>query len=100
VDARRFVGTYASQVAELVLSQDGDGRIWLEQTPKGELAELVGHSVRKELVHYGEDSLIPVEPEQGMYVPHAFVGDDGEGRARFLHVGRAVRRTEPVTPSA
>jgi hypothetical protein len=79
-------------VADLTLSQDQDGRIWLEQTPKGELAELVGHAVRKELVHYREDFLIPVEPEQGMYVPHAFVGDDGAGHARFLHVGRAVRR--------
>jgi CubicO group peptidase (beta-lactamase class C family) len=92
VDARRFVGTYSSRIADLTVSQDDDGRIWLEQTPKGELAELVGHAVRKELVHYGEDMLIPVEPEQGMYVPHAFVGDDGAGRARFLHVGRAVRR--------
>ncbi|BCJ56045.1 serine hydrolase [Actinoplanes sp. NBRC 14428] len=94
LDARRFVGTYSSRVADLTLSQDENGRIWLEQTPKGELAELVGHPVRKELVAYREDALIPVEPEQGMYIPHAFVGDDGTGRARFLHVGRAVRRAE------
>ncbi len=100
VDARRFVGTYASQVAELTLSQDENGRIWLDQTPRGELAELVGHAVRKELVHYREDSLIPVEPEHGMYVPHAFVGDDGAGRARFLHIGRAVRRAESTAVSA
>jgi CubicO group peptidase (beta-lactamase class C family) len=100
VDARRFVGTYSSRVADLTLSQDEDGRIWLEQTPKGELAELVGHAVRKELVHYREDFLIPVEPEQGMYVPHAFVGDDGAGRARFLHVGRAVRRADPTAAPA
>jgi hypothetical protein len=79
-------------VGDLTLSQDPDGRIWIEETPKGELAELVGQAVRKELVHYREDFLIPVEPEHGMYVPYAFVGDDGAGHARFLHVGRAVRR--------
>jgi CubicO group peptidase (beta-lactamase class C family) len=92
VDAGRFVGTYSSRVGDLTLSQDPDGRIWIEETPKGELAELVGQAVRKELVHYREDFLIPVEPEHGMYVPYAFVGDDGAGHARFLHVGRAVRR--------
>jgi CubicO group peptidase (beta-lactamase class C family) len=100
VDARRFVGTYSSQVADMTVSQDGDGRIWLEQIPKGELAELVGHAARKELVYYRDDKLIPVEPDHGMYVPHAFVGDDGAGRALFLHVGRAVRRAEDAAPSA
>jgi len=94
VDARRFAGTYSSRVADLTVSQDENGRIWLEQTPKGDLAELVGHATRKELVSYREDALIPVEPEQGMYIPHAFVGDDGAGRARFLHIGRAVRRAD------
>lgn len=28
----------------------------------------------------------------GMYMPHAFVGDDGQGRALYLHTGRADRR--------
>jgi CubicO group peptidase (beta-lactamase class C family) len=100
LDARRFVGTYSSQVADMTVSQDEDGRIWLEQIPKGELAELVGHPVRKELVAYREDKLIPVEPDHGMYVPHAFVGDDGAGRALFLHVGRAVRRAEDAATPA
>jgi len=100
VDARRFVGTYTSRVADLTLTQDDDGRLWLEQTPKGELAEMVGQSDRKELVHFRGDSLIPLEPEQGIHLPHAFVGDDGTGRARYLHVGRAVRRAGTSTSSA
>ncbi|MDG4785069.1 serine hydrolase [Micromonospora sp. WMMD1102] len=99
VDARRFVGTYTSQVAELAVSQDEDGRIWIEQTPKGDIAELVGQASRKELVHYRGDSLIPLEPEHGVHAPHAFVGDDGAGRARFLHVGRAVRRADATASS-
>jgi len=27
-----------------------------------------------------------------MHLPHVFLGDDGEGHALYLHVGRAVRR--------
>jgi len=79
-------------VADLTVSQDDEGRIWLEQTPKGIFAELGEKPELQELVHYQGDSLIPAEPEHGMHMPHAFVGDDGEGHALYLHVGRAVRR--------
>ncbi|MFC7492626.1 MULTISPECIES: serine hydrolase domain-containing protein [unclassified Nocardioides] len=92
IDASRYVGTYASEVADLVVSQDDDGRIWLEQTPKGLFEELGEKPERRELVHFRGDSLINVEPEQGMHIPHAFVGDDGDGHALYLHIGRAVRR--------
>ena len=92
VDAGRYVGTYSSEVADLTVSQDEEGRIWLDQTPKGIFVELGEKPERKELVHYQGDSLIPAEPEHGMHMPHAFVGDDGEGHALYLHVGRAVRR--------
>ncbi len=54
---------------------------------------------RNELVHYEGDSLIPVKADRGMYLPHAFVGDDGQGRAQYLHVGRAIRRVERHRPS-
>ena len=92
IDASRYVGTYSAEVADLIVSQDEDGRIWLDQTPKGLFEELGEKPERKELVHYRGDSLINVEPDHGMHMPHAFVGDDGEGRALYLHVGRAVRR--------
>ena len=88
----RYLGTYSCEVADLTVSQDEDGRIWLEQTPKGIFAELGEKPELQELVHYQGDSLIPAEPEHGMHMPHAFVGDDGEGHALYLHVGRAVRR--------
>ena len=61
-------------------------------TPKGIFEEMGEQPERKELVHYKGDSLIPVEPDHGMHMPHAFVGDDGEGHALYLHVGRAIRR--------
>ena len=92
IDAGRYVGTYSSEVADLILSQDEDGRIWIEQVPKGLFEELGEKPERKELVHYRGDSLINVEPDRGMHMPHAFIGDDREGHALYLHVGRAVRR--------
>ena len=92
IDASRFAGTYSAEVFDLTVSQDEDGRIWIDQVPKGVLVEMGGQVERTELVHYREDMLIPVEADRGMFMPHAFVGDDGEGHALYLHLGRAVRR--------
>jgi CubicO group peptidase (beta-lactamase class C family) len=91
-DATRFVGTYSAEVADLTVSQDADGRIWIEQVPKGMFEELGEKPERSELVHYRDDMLIPLQPDRGMHMPHAFLGDDGEGRALYLFVGRIVRR--------
>jgi CubicO group peptidase (beta-lactamase class C family) len=94
IDAGRYVGTYSSQVADLEVTQAEDGRIWLTQTPKGLFEELGEQPQRRELVHFRGDSLINVEPEHGMHIPHAFVGTDGAGHALYLHIGRAVRRAD------
>ncbi|MER5258907.1 serine hydrolase domain-containing protein [Streptomyces sp. NPDC002855] len=96
VDASRYVGTYASSAADTVVSQDDEGRVWAERTPKGIFAEIGGGQERIELVASAwEDTLISVAPENGMHRLHAFVGDDGEGHAQFLHTGRADRRVGP-----
>ena len=93
IDASRYVGTYSSEVADMVVTQDEDGRIWIEQVPRGVFEEMGEKPEKRELVHFDGDSLINLEPEAGgLHIPHAFVGDDGEGRALYLHVGRAVRR--------
>jgi len=94
IDASRYVGTYSMSVLDMTVSQDGDGRIWLDQVPKGIMAEMGEQPERTELVHYEGDMLIPIKADRGMYLPHAFVGDDGHGRAKYLHVGRAIRRTD------
>jgi CubicO group peptidase (beta-lactamase class C family) len=94
IDASRYVGTYSTGVLDMTVSQDEDGRIWLDQVPKGLMVELGGQPERIELVHYEDDSLIPVQADRGMYIPHAFVGDDGRGHAQYLHVGRAIRRAD------
>src|SRR3954451_7092028 len=52
IDAGRYVGTYANRLADLNVTQDEDGRIWLEQVPKGLMEELGEHAERKELVHF------------------------------------------------
>jgi CubicO group peptidase (beta-lactamase class C family) len=91
VDASRYVGEYSSSVADIVVSQDDDGRVWVERVPKGIFAELAKPE-KTELVAMNGDTLILAEPMQGMYIPHAFVGDDGTGRALYLHTGRADRR--------
>jgi len=92
IDASRFVGTYSTQILDMTVSQDDDGRIWIDQVPKGIMVEMGAQPERSELVSYGEDSLIPVAADRGMYLPHVFVGDDGHGRAKYLHVGRVIPR--------
>ncbi len=92
IDAARYVGTYANSVGKSEVTQDEDGRIWMTDTPLGALAELVGTVERTELVHLEGDTLIPVEPKYGIHLPQVFVGDDGSGRALFIHTGRAMRR--------
>lgn len=93
-DATRYVGTYSCDVADIIVSQDDEGRVWLDQTPKGAIAELGGKPEPVELVRLEGDTLIALEPQQGLHQPYAFIGDDGEDRALYLHSGRAMRRVQ------
>jgi CubicO group peptidase (beta-lactamase class C family) len=94
VDASRLVGTYSAQAVDLNVTQDADGRVWVEQVPKGVFADMGETPRTTELVGYQGDTLIPATPIQGMFIPHAFVGDDGHGKAQYLHIGRAMRRAD------
>lgn len=91
IDASRYVGTYSSTVADTVVTQDEDGKVWLERSPKGIFADLAGEQEKTELVAWRGDTLLPAKASHGLHMPHAFVGDDN-GRARYLHTGRADRR--------
>jgi hypothetical protein len=93
IDAARYLGTYTNSVGRTEVTQDGDGRIWLTETPLGELAALVGEAERTELTHLEGDTLIPVTPKYGIYLPLVFTGDDGSGRSLYIHSGRAIRRS-------
>lgn len=46
IDASRYVGTYGSRVADSHVTQDADGRIWIEQKMKGIFAGLAPISRR------------------------------------------------------
>ncbi|MBS1672586.1 MAG: beta-lactamase family protein [Actinobacteria bacterium] len=94
VDLDRILGTYSSSVSDSTVSVDDEGRIWLTQTMKGMFADLGPAPVPVELVGWSGDSLLPRKEEHGMRLPHAFVGDDGSGRALYLHTGRADRRVD------
>lgn len=94
VDLGRILGTYSSSVSDSTVRVDDDGRIWLDRTMKGIFAELGPAPAPVELVGWNGDSLLPREPQHGMHMPHAFVGDDGSGRALYLHSGRADRRVD------
>ena len=91
-EASRFLGTYSSSVADSTVRQDDEGRFWLEQTMKGIFAELGPDPKPVELVPWHHDALITRTADKGIHRPHAFVGDDGTGKAAYLHTGRADRR--------
>lgn len=93
-DARRFLGRYESSTAITTISRTEDGRVWLDRTPHGVVADLGDLPYRTELVSWREDVLLPVDPEDGVRQPIAFLGDDGTGRAAHLHTGRADRRMD------
>lgn len=90
--ATRQIGSYTCSVAELTVSQDDDGRIWLEERPRGVFADLGDPVERYEMVPYDADTLISTEAEGGAHRLYVFLGDDGHGRAAFLHNGRALPR--------
>lgn len=94
VDLERILGTYSSSVADSTVRVDDEGRIWLERVPKGIFASLGPAPAPVELVGWRGDSLVSREEQHGIHMPHAFVGDDGSGRALFLHTGRADRRVQ------
>jgi CubicO group peptidase (beta-lactamase class C family) len=92
IDAAKYLGTYANSMGKTEIAQDDDGRIWMTETPLGDLAELIGEVEKTELVHLENDTLIAATPKYGIYLPQVFIGDDGSGRSLYIHSGRAIRR--------
>jgi CubicO group peptidase (beta-lactamase class C family) len=95
IDATAYVGTYSCQEADVAISQNDDGRVWLDETPKGMAVEFGDTPTRTELVHHRDHTLIALHPDRGMHRVYAFLGvDDGGGPATYLHTGRALLRAE------
>jgi CubicO group peptidase (beta-lactamase class C family) len=91
VDATAYVGTYSCEVADLVVTQDAEGRVWLDETPQGIAIEFGDLPTHTELVRLGADTLIAREADRGMHRVYAFLGTDA-GPATYLHSGRALPR--------
>jgi CubicO group peptidase (beta-lactamase class C family) len=92
IDAARFVGTYGSRMFDNTVTQDDEGRVWVERVPKGLAAEMGMEPTSLELVALEGDTLIAREPEDGFHRPYAFISGEPGGTAQFLHTGRADRR--------
>ncbi|ATY14767.1 serine hydrolase [Amycolatopsis sp. AA4] len=91
-DLSRYLGEYTSMVGDTVVTEE-DGKLWMKRTPKGIFAEMVAPSEKEELFPYRGDTFVAkTEQLPGVYLAHAFIGDDGNGRAQFIHTGRADRR--------
>jgi CubicO group peptidase (beta-lactamase class C family) len=103
VTASRYIGTYSCQEFTCVISQGDDGAVWVDAIPTNETSTELGEQPERwELVHFAEDTLISRERDRGLHRVYAFVGDDADGNAAYLHVGRALARTEntQAQPSA
>lgn len=95
VDPTPLVGAYSNSTFDMTVSVDDEGRIWLDSTPKGILLEMGEQPERVRLVGLGERELIALEPMmKEMHVVYAFLGDDGNGRSKYLHYGRAIGRVD------
>jgi len=98
VDVSRYLGRYADTIYDITVSQDPDGRVWLDRQPKDIHEEIGEKPIRFELVHFADDSLITVEAYHGIHVVFAFIGSvtspSGADQAKYVHYGRVVARVE------
>jgi CubicO group peptidase (beta-lactamase class C family) len=92
-DVAAYLGVYANTTVEIEVSQDDAGRLWLEQRPTPELLALGAEPSTDELVRFGGDSLIVRERKNGMHMVLAFLEPDPDGRASYIHFGRAIPRS-------
>lgn len=96
IDASRYLGSYGNALMTVTVSQDDDEAVWAELVYSGADGIAVPPQ-RFQLLPYDGDTLVTAQPQRGVHQPRAFVGADEHGRARFLHMGRALARL-PETP--
>lgn len=93
VDPRRYVGRYEARVAQYDVGTDDDGELWFSERPMGDFADLYPDEPERHRILTADGvRFVTAVPELGQYFSIAFSGDDGSGRATFLHTGRAVAR--------
>jgi CubicO group peptidase (beta-lactamase class C family) len=92
VDPAPYAGRYEADVVLYEVNEDDQGRLWLELTPRGPLAEAGLPPERYEIVRLRGETFVSAQPRGGMHQPVAFMDFDAAGRATFLHQGRAIPR--------
>jgi CubicO group peptidase (beta-lactamase class C family) len=90
VDPRRYAGRYESPATRFDIEADTDGELRCELRMLGEYADMMRQTEpeRDRIVRLDGDTFV----FDRMRITITFVGDDGTGRARYLHIGRAVPR--------
>jgi hypothetical protein len=92
-DVSRLVGRYTCDMVTMIVSQEDDGSVWVDAIPEDDLSKELGEEPERfEIVARGEDTMVTRERRHGAHRVYAFLGDDGEGRAAYLHGGRAFAR--------
>jgi CubicO group peptidase (beta-lactamase class C family) len=97
VDPHRYVGRYRAAEGTCTVTASGPGgsvpelRLTLE--PGSSTTEILGAApTRHRIVHYGDDTFVTADPGSRAHRAFAFIGDDGHGRAAFVHHIRAIPR--------
>ncbi len=93
VDPRRYVGRYESRARKIDIEADPNGDLWRVSRLQHELADMLQQPApeRDRIVRLTGDTFITFGTTR--HDTFSFVGDDGTGRAAFLHSGgRAVPR--------
>jgi CubicO group peptidase (beta-lactamase class C family) len=94
VDPHRYVGRYQAMAGgTCTVEAGGPADLWLTLEPPGDLTELLAATpFRTRIVCYDGDTFVTAEDGGPGHQAFAFLGDDGHGRAEFIHNGRALRR--------
>jgi hypothetical protein len=94
VDPHRYVGRYqAAAGGACTVEPGGPADLWLTVEPPRSFPELFASApTRSRIVRYDDDTFVTAEAGGAGHQSFAFIGDDGHGRAKFIHNGRALRR--------
>jgi CubicO group peptidase (beta-lactamase class C family) len=94
VDPHRYVGRYQAAAGGMcTVEAGGSGDLWLTlEPPRSFAGSLEDTAIRLRAVRYDGDTFVTAEDGGFGHQSFAFLDDDGQGRARFIHNGRALRR--------
>lgn len=94
VDPHRYVGRYQAAAGGVcTVEPGGPADLWLTvEPPRSLTGPLASAPIRSRIVRYDDDTFVTAETDGAGHQSFAFIGDDGHGRAKFIHNGRALRR--------